>query len=204
MLRPEVYFSYHTATHSSCMLAHNFLLSLSVAVSWDSSCSNLSNSTLGRCVASSLSFCCCPFLNASLVGSCWTVYSTVYLPLFARPLHHRSSQVHEPPPTPVSGLHGGFVLLLLPLRAEAPWSQNLPVESKHGRLLLHISSSPLIKMTLFTCLPFFKTNSTNQQMGWERKYEATDIVHYHHNKDPSQRRLFVFTLKQNNLSITQH
>lgn len=145
MLRPEVYFSYHTATHSSCMLAHNFLLSLSVAVSWDSYCSNLSNSTLGWCVASTLSFCCCPFLKyASLVGSCWTVYSTVYLPLFAPPLHHRSSQVHEPPPTPVSGLYGGFVLLLLPLRAEAPWSQNLPVESKHGPLLSHIFTYHLL------------------------------------------------------------
>lgn len=101
MLRPEVYFSYHTAIHSLCMLTHNFLLSLSVAVNWDSSCSNLSNSTLDRCVASSLSFCCCPFLKYAslflpLVGSCWTVYSTVYLPLFAPPLHHRSSQVHEP------------------------------------------------------------------------------------------------------------
>lgn len=47
MLRSEVYFSCYPLCHSSHMLSHNFLLSLS-GVTWDISSSHLSNSTVAR------------------------------------------------------------------------------------------------------------------------------------------------------------
>lgn len=114
-VRPRVDFSYRSfILLFDSSLTHHFLLSLCGAINWEISTPSLLAFYLSAALFKYVLLCvCAAVICGSTSRSPLSLHSVIFW-----------SYSHQLPPASVSGLNGGFILLLL--RADPIWSQNFP------------------------------------------------------------------------------